>query len=93
MGAGWRCSEPADGWLGPQKEGTHMTWALFETEVFIRFAEEPAAFVCTVKYGSFTIRSERVSTSGLASQTAAVNERHLDESDAVKQLLRKRNFK
>jgi hypothetical protein len=70
-----------------------MTWALFDTEVFIRFAEEPAAFVCTVKYGSFTIRSERVSTSRRASQTAAVNEQYLEDSDTAQQLFRKRNFK
>jgi hypothetical protein len=68
-----------------------MAWALFEREVYIRFADEPAAFVCTVKYGGFTVKSERTPISQWDSQTADVNERCTDASHTVKQLLRKRN--
>lgn len=74
-----------------RKEGTHMAWALLEMDVYIRFADEPAAFVCTVKYGGFTLKSERIPTSRRDSQTADVDGRSTDVSTTVEHLLRKRN--
>lgn len=34
--------------------------ALFKKELYIRFAEEPRAFIYTVKGGGLTVKSERV---------------------------------
>jgi hypothetical protein len=62
---------------------------LFEKEVYIRFADEPMAFVYTVKYGGFTVKSARIPISSSGPQSAAVGGPIDDVSDTVKQLLRK----
>jgi hypothetical protein len=66
-----------------------MARALLKKEVYIRFADEPAAFVYTVRYGRFTVKSERIPVSMQHSQTVEVNGRFYEASDTVKQLLRK----
>jgi hypothetical protein len=66
-----------------------MTRTLFKKELYIRFAEEPRAFVYTVKCGGFTVKSERVPISIPFPQSAGGNRPFDDESNTVKQLLRK----
>jgi len=66
-----------------------MARALFEKEVYIRFADEPMAFVYTVKYGGFTVKSARISISKSRPQSAGLDGPIDDTSNPVKQLLRK----
>jgi hypothetical protein len=66
-----------------------MVRALFEKEVYIRFADEPVAFVYTVKYGGFTVKAARIPISRWGPQTADVDGQFEDTSNTVKQLLRK----
>jgi hypothetical protein len=66
-----------------------MIRALFQKELYIRFAEEPKAFVYTVKCGGFTVKSEWVPISIPVPKTAGGDTASDDESNIVKQLLRK----
>ena len=66
-----------------------MARALFEKEVYIRFADEPMAFVYTVKYGRFTVKSAQVLISNRDPNAARVDEQLDDASNTVKQRLRK----
>jgi hypothetical protein len=65
-----------------------MARASFEKEVYVRFADEPMAFVYTVKSGGFTVKSERILISSSGPQSAAVDRLIDDVSNTVKQLLR-----
>ncbi len=63
--------------------------ALFKKELYIRFAEEPRAFIYTVRCCGLTVKSERVPISIPFPQSAG-GDGLLDESaNAVGQWLRK----
>jgi len=62
---------------------------LFEKGVYIRFADEPTAFVYTVKYSGCTVRSERVMASSSRPRSAAAGGACDDASVSAK-VLRKR---
>jgi hypothetical protein len=64
-----------------------MARGLFEKEVYIRFAEEPMAFVCTIKYGGFTVKSTRLTVSRPGRRSAAAHGPLGDAWSMVKQLL------
>lgn len=66
-----------------------MARALFEKEVYIRFADEPMAFVYTVKYGRFTVKSARILISSSGPQSGTVDGPIDDVSSIVKQVLHK----
>jgi hypothetical protein len=66
-----------------------MASTLFETDVYIRFADEPMAFIYTVRYGGFALKSARVPISNSGPQSAPVDGPVYDVSNAVKQALRK----
>jgi len=66
-----------------------MSRALFEKEVYIRFAEEPMAFVYTVQYGRFTVKSAHVLISNRDPNAARVDEKLDDVSNTVNLRLRK----
>jgi len=55
--------------------------ARVQKEIYIRFADEPMAFVYTVKYGGFTVKSARI--------PIAVHGPLDDASNIEEQLLRK----
>jgi len=66
-----------------------MAPALFRKDVYIRFADEPAAFVYTVKYGRFTVKSARILVSSWDSQTP--DGQCDDAPNTVKQLMQRPN--
>jgi hypothetical protein len=68
-----------------------MPRALFEKEVYIRIADEPTAFVYTVRYGRFTVKSALIPISTWGSQTTDVDGQGDDASNILRQSLRKAN--
>jgi len=68
-----------------------MAPALFKKDVYIRFADQPATFVYTVKYGRFSLKSARILLSSWVSQTPDVDGQCDDAPNTVKQLMRRPN--